>query len=142
MLIVAIIMMIIIIPIMMSKNNREAFRHKSDIIIEEAMRVGRTAAGTLVGTRYLPGEPGHDNPLDRESRWLGTYVYEVHGKTYRCGVSSTNQLPQTLTVYYPAGHPEKGIAELTYIVGAKPIINTMFPVIVWGIIYLLLKILI
>lgn len=81
MLIAAIIMMIIIIPIMMSKNNREAFRHKSDIIIEEAMRVGRTAAGTLVGTRYLPGEPGHDNPLDRESRWLGPMFMRYTAKS-------------------------------------------------------------
>lgn len=38
------------------------------------------------------------------------YHYMVHGKsyTYHCDLYGQKDLPEQLTIYYPAAHPEKG----------------------------------
>lgn len=139
MLISAVIAIVCTMPLMMSGAKKGAYRSKNEILIEEAGRAGRVAVGTLVATRFLPGEPGHKNPLDREDRWLGTYSYEVHGKTYTCGVSTAGDLPETLTVYYPEGEPNKGITEMNASLDVKPALFGLIPVLVWAAVYWLLS---
>ncbi|MBE6658117.1 MAG: hypothetical protein E7604_06710 [Ruminococcaceae bacterium] len=137
-LISAVIAVVCTCPYLVSAAKRGAYRGNNEIIIEEAKRAGRVAVGTLVGTRYLPGEPGHKNPLDRDSRWLGTYTYEVNGKTYTLGVSTTDTLPETLTVYYPEGRPNKGITEMNASANGKQALIALIPVFVWAAVYWLL----
>lgn len=139
-LVIALILTVIIsYPFMFSAGRRGAYRQKSDIIIEDAKKNGRMAVARLVSQRFMPGDPGHKNPLDRDDRWLGTYAYEVNGKQYTCGASTTESLPETLTVYYPAGQPEKGITVMTTLVGTKPVLAVMTPVILMLIIYRILE---
>ena len=140
-LISAVIAIVCTMPLMLSGARKGAYRTRNEILIEDAKRAGRVAEGTLVATRFLPGDPGHKNPLDRDDRWLGTYSYEVNGKTYTCGVSTTGDLPETLTVYYSKGKPNKGVTVMNESVRGTSALFAMIPVFVWAAVYWLLSVL-
>ena len=101
MIISAVLAIVCTAPLMLSGARKGAYRTQNEILIEEATRAGRVAVGILVATRFLPGDPSHKNPLDRDDRWLGTYSYEINGKTYTCGVSTADNLPKTLRSIIP-----------------------------------------
>lgn len=141
MIISAVLAIVCTAPLMLSGARKGAYRTQNEILIEEATRAGRVAVGILVATRFLPGDPSHKNPLDRDDRWLGTYSYEVNGKTYTCGVSTADNLPKTLTVYYPEGKPNKGVTEMNASVSGKSALFALIPVFVWAALYWLLSVL-
>ena len=141
MIISAVLAIVCTAPLMLSGARKGAYRTQNEILIEEATRAGRVAVGILVATRFLPGDPSHKNPLDRDDRWLGTYSYEINGKTYTCGVSTADNLPETLTVYYPEGKPNKGVTEMNASVSGKPALFALLPDIVWAALYWLLSVL-
>lgn len=138
MLISAIITIVMTAPIMMRYTNRGAFRKKSEIIIAEATAAGRVAQAILVSKSLRWGDEGNPDKLQRQARWLGTYTYTVNGKEYLHTTSSPDDLPETLSVYYPDGHPEKAISAFTYKIGAKPVFLALFPLLVWFIVYQIL----
>lgn len=139
MLISAVITVVISVPFMMHSANHGAYQKKSEKIIADARKAGRVAQAALVSKSIQWGEYGSQDSLQRQSRMVGSYVYTVHGRQYTHTASSTDDLPETLSVFYPNGHPEKAISQYTYLVGAKPVSLVMLPVIVWGIVYFVLN---
>ena len=135
MILSTIITVIISFPFMLSQIKRGGYRHKGDIIVEEASRAGRTAEATLKWKRFTPGEYGHPDPYTRSDKWLFAYQYYVNGKKYTYLSNSTEMPPDTLTLYYPAGKPGKAIPEGNFVIGAKPIFLILLPVFVWALIY-------
>ena len=138
MLISLIIAMAITSPIAMRLAKRGAYRTKGEIIIEEAKAAGRVAQAYLVSNSYYWGNSDSPDYHQRNGGWIGTYSYTVNGKKYSHTTSSPDGLPETLTVYYPSGHPEKAISKYTYKVGAKRILLALFPVFVWVVVYQIL----
>ena len=52
-----------------------------------------------------------------------------------------DNLPETLTVYYPEGKPNKGVTEMNASVSGKPALFALIPVFVWAALYWLLSVL-
>ena len=138
MVISAIITLAATLPITLRLTNRGSFRHKSEIIIEEAKAAGRMAQAVLVSKRIQWGDAGNPDYHQRQSVWVGTYTYTVNGKNYRHTARHPDDLPGALTVFYPDGHPEKAISEYTYKTGAKPVLLAIFPLLVWAVVYQIL----
>ena len=139
MLISAVITVVISAPFMMRSANRGAYQKKSEKIIADAKKAGRVAQAALVSKSIQWGEHGSPDALQRQNRMVGSYVYTIDGQRYTHTASSADDLPETLTVYYPSGHPEKAISRYTYLVGAKPVGLVMLPVIVWVVVYQILN---
>ena len=131
----AVISLIISFPFMIHQIKCGGYKHKGDIIIEEAEAAGRIVEGTLKWKRYAMGEPNHPDRLKREGTWLFAYRYDLNGKQYTYRSSSSEMPPDTLTLYYPKGKPGKAIPRGNFIIGSKPIILVLLPVFLWAIIY-------
>ena len=129
------ISMIISLPFMIYQIKRGGYKHKGDIIIEEAEAAGRVVEGTLKWKRYAYGEPNHPDRLMREGTWFFAYQYEINGKQYTYRSNSSEMPPDTMTLYYPKGKPGKAIPRGNFVIGAKPIILILIPTFVWGLIY-------
>ena len=135
-----IIALIICFPFMLLQIKRGGYKHKGDIIVEEAEAAGRTVEGYLKWKRYAPGEPNHPDRYKREGTWLFAYRYELNGKKYTYRSTSWEMPPDTITLYYPEGKPGKAIPRGNFVIGAKPIILVLLPVFVWGFVYQMLNI--
>ncbi len=125
---------------MIRQIKRGGYKHKGDIIVEEAEKAGRIVEATLKWKRYAPGEYGHPDPLMRSETWLFAYRYTLNGRKFTYRSSSTEMPPDTITLYYPERKPGKAIPRGNFVVGAKPIILVLLPVFVWGFVYQMLNI--
>ncbi len=135
MLLSAVISLIISFPFMIHQVRSGGFKHKGDIIIEEAEAAGRIVEATLKWKRYAYGEPNHPDRRLREGTWFFAYQYELNGKQYTYRSSSSEMPPDTMTLYYPKGKPGKALPRGHFIVGTKTIFLTLLPVLVWAIVY-------
>ena len=135
-----IITLLIWFPFMMIQLKCGGYKHKGDIIVEEADAAGRTVEGHLKWKRYAPGEPNHPDRHKREGTWLFAYRYELNGKKYTYRSTSWEIPPDTITLYYPAGKPGKAIPRGNFVIGAKPIILVLLPILVWMFVYHMLNI--
>ena len=129
------ITLVICFPFMVLQIKRGGYKHKGDIIIEEAEAAGRTVEAMLKWKRYAHGEYGEKDPKLRDGTWFFAYQYELYGKKYTYRSSSWDMPPDTMTLYYPEGKPGKAIPRWNFVIGSKPIILILLPVFVWAIIY-------
>ena len=125
-------------PFMIRQVKRGGYKHKGDIIVEEAEKAGRIVEATLKWKRYAHGEYGHPDPRMRSDTWLFAYQYTINGKKYTYRSSSTEMPPDTLTLYYTEGKPGKAIPRGDFVIGAKPIAMVLMPVLIWAAVYQLL----
>ena len=135
MIISTVITIIIWFPFMIRQIKRGGYKHKGDIIVEEAEKAGRIVEATLKWKRYAHGEYGHPDPLMRSETWLFAYRYTLNGRKFTYRSSSTEMPPDTLTLYYPEGKPGKAIPRGNFVIGAKPIALVLLPVFIWAAVY-------
>ena len=140
MVISTVITIIIWFPFMIRQIKRGGYKRKGDIIIEEAEKAGRIVEATLKWKRFSYGEYGHPDPRIRSDTWLFAYQYTINGKKYTYRSTSWEMPPDTITLYYPAGKPGKAIPRGNFVIGAKPIILVLLPILVWMFVYHMLNI--
>ena len=93
---------------------------KSDKVISDARKKGRTAEAVLVRSTVIAGEPGVGDVSRRRTHWAATYEYQVGGKTYHYRRAFFEVPPQTLTLYYSGSDPRKAYAEGEKAAGTAP----------------------
>lgn len=107
-------------------------------IVREARRAGRTATATLQSSRFLLGDPTKDLRRRRNSYWV-SYQYQVDGVDYVYRARTLSDPPQTITLYYPEGHPDQAVPESDRTPGKAYSFWTFLPLILWAAFYYLLS---
>ena len=87
-------------------------------LIREAERNGRVATARKLWEKVQAGDPASKQPDLREKAYMAQYLYFAEGRQYACGARNradpgaprwSSRPPETLRVYWPAGHPERAI---------------------------------
>ena len=78
---------------------------KSDQVIEEAERSGRTVEARLAKSRYMCADTTERWARKRRHHWVASYEYVADGKIYSYRRVFDSQPPETLTLYYAEDNP-------------------------------------
>ena len=103
--------LVVSLPII-SIGRKKGMEPEGQRIVREARKAGRVVQATLEKSRYVPGAGGAPDPRQREDRYWLTYRYTVDGVSYTWrtqAVVHADAPPETLTLYYPAGRPDKAV---------------------------------
>lgn len=133
--ITGVVVIIFSLPIVFKLQKKGAYIHKSQKIIEEARKNGRTVEGRLLKKFYSSGIPGSDKQYERDATWFCHYEYTIDGKTYNYKTQTGSEPPEQVTFYYPEGKPRKAIPEGSFQPGTKVVFLTVLPIIIWVILY-------
>ena len=119
--------MAVFVPLLLILRLRFGLRPESEMIVDDAKRHGRVARATLIRKNAVLRTTGSRNGRDMKDRWAVRYEYVVDGIVYHFKGISGSFPENTLTLYYPDGHPEKAIPETLSRAGWR--IMILFPAI-------------
>lgn len=128
--------LVVSVPIV-SIGRRSGIEPEGQRIVREAKKAGRVACGTLQSSFRSPGTGSKDRRERRDLYWL-TYSYTVDGVsyTYRTEAEITGETPpETLSLYYPEGRPDKAVPAGSNKKGVGFSLWILLPFVLWFLFY-------
>lgn len=114
-------------------------RMKSDIIIENAERIGFVVEGILVKSVFIPGSPDEKQRRHREDKWWSQYQYAISGKVYKHNAYFHNQPTERIKLYYDPRFPNRAITKGQTVVGTKNVAIILIPLLIFILAYWMIR---